>query len=89
MGERRGLVVSTEDCSSKGQGIESRSFSFFYSLTYLQQTVVKKCGSRKVEQVVHLARRKAGAANRRGKTGRRFRNGYEKGERRFEDGEIT
>ena len=36
-----------------------------------------------------IARRKAGAANRRRKTGRRFRNGYEKGERRFEDGEIT
>ena len=33
MGERRGLVVSTEDCRSKGRGIESRSFSFFYSLT--------------------------------------------------------
>ena len=30
-GERRGLVVSTEDCHSKGQGIKSRSFSFFYS----------------------------------------------------------
>ena len=26
-GERRGLVVSTEDCQSKGRGIKSRSFS--------------------------------------------------------------
>ena len=24
-------MVSTEDCRSKGRGIESRSFSFFYS----------------------------------------------------------
>ena len=30
-GKRRGLVVSTEDCCSKGRGIKSRSFSFFYS----------------------------------------------------------
>ena len=31
LGEWRGLVVSAEDCHSKGRGIESRSFSFFYS----------------------------------------------------------
>ena len=30
-GEWRGLVVSTEDFHSKGWGIESRSFSFFFS----------------------------------------------------------
>ena len=39
LGERRGLVVITEDCHSKGRGIESRS--------YLQQTGAKKCESEK------------------------------------------
>ena len=30
-GERRGQVVSTEDCRSKGRGIEYRSFLLFLS----------------------------------------------------------
>ena len=35
-GERRGLVVNTEDCRSKGRGIESRSFYLFIVYIYIR-----------------------------------------------------
>ena len=54
--------------------------SFFYSWTwtYLQQTGVKKCEVRNRWSISREERRER---RRRGKTGRRFRNGYEKGVR--------
>ena len=44
-GERRGLVVSKEDCQSKGRGIESQSFSFFYSDAHQLVSLVNIRGS--------------------------------------------
>ena len=62
-----------------GRGIESRSFLFFYSWTFLEQTRVKKCGSSGTGGPSSREERRE--RRRRGKTGRRFRNGYEKGVR--------
>ena len=78
-GERRGLVVSTEDCRSKGRGIESWSFSFFYS--FPNQSREEAFVARRNVRV-----RKGPATKRDDERGSgefkkkdRFRTGYEKG----------
>ena len=83
---RHGLVGLFTTHGAKGRGIESRSFSFFYSIdrrahpSALGETNYYSGDENRQDNV---ERKNAGAAidkmNRRRKTGRRFWNGYEKG----------
>ena len=81
-GEWRGLMVSVEDCHYKSREIKSRSLHFFFN-------TIAFCLRHKVRHNVRpwgrsaVKHRKARAAKWRGGTGRRFRNGYEKGLVRF------
>ena len=77
--EWRGLVVSTEDCHSKGRGIESRSLLFLLFVSKSEETFVtrRNVSVRKWPETKRVA--SVEAANWRGGTGRHFGNGYEKG----------
>ena len=59
--------ISLLQNSAKGRRIESRSFLFllFVNMNVPSAPGAKKCEPRKMEQVVHLARRKAGAGKQR------------------------
>ena len=46
VGECHGLAVSIEACHSKGRRFETAPRLFFFSGTFLEQTRVKKCGSK-------------------------------------------
>ena len=77
---RRGLVGLFTTHGAKGRGIESRSFSFFYSFPNQSRRSVRHEKKRKCTKWPATKRvASPRAANQRGKTGRRFRNGYEKG----------
>ena len=69
-----GLFVNKLTYSAKGRGIKSRSFPLF---SWKRRPSTCQHPGQCIRQG---KRNKARPANRGGKTGRRFRNGYEKGE---------
>ena len=74
IGEWRGLMVSVEDCHSKGQRFKSQSFLFFRSpiaMLYVAKSFWMKTPCEKRTW-------KRGSQRERGRTGRRIRNGYKK-----------